>query len=42
VSQRFHRLDLPQPAKNELAGSDDVLYELNGDEASTGWATCSL
>ena len=24
LSQRFHRLDVPQPIKNGLAGGDDV------------------
>ena len=42
LSQRVHRLDVPQPIKNGLASSDDVSCELNGVEASAGWATCSL
>ena len=42
LSQRVHRLDVPQPIKNGLAGGDDVLYELNAVDASAGWATCSL
>ncbi len=41
LSQRVHRLDVPQPIKNGLAGGD-VLYELNAVGASAGWATCSL
>jgi hypothetical protein len=42
LSQRVHRLDVPQPIKNGLAGGDDVLYELNAVGASAGWTTCSL
>jgi len=42
LSQRVHRLDVPQPIKNGLAGGDDVLYELNAVGVSAGWATCSL
>jgi hypothetical protein len=33
LSQRFRRLDVAQAHKNGLAGSDDVLCELNGVEA---------
>jgi hypothetical protein len=29
----------PKPIKNGLPGSDDRLRELNGDEASAGWAS---
>jgi hypothetical protein len=41
LSQRLYRLDETPAHKNELDGGD-VLSELNGDEASAGWATCSL
>jgi hypothetical protein len=42
LSQRVHRLDVLRPVKDGLAGSDGVLCELNGVEASAGWTTCQL
>jgi hypothetical protein len=39
LSQRFRRLDVAQAHKNGLAGSDDVLCELNGVEAAADWAS---
>ena len=39
LSQRFRCLDVPKPIKNGLAGGDDGSCELNGDEASAGWAS---